>query len=72
MFGKKYDNFRSYLFSSQDSTKLSGKSIEIFYRDRNDVYWIGTESGLVSVDPSDGNCIEYLYDENNLESISSK
>lgn len=53
---KKYNNFRSYLFTSQDSTMLSGKSIEIIYRDRNEVYWIGTESGLVSIDPSDGNC----------------
>lgn len=68
---KRDDKFIRYLVSANDSSLLAEKSIEKIITDKNDIYWLATDNGLISVDPSDGNVTIYLSDEEKSESISS-
>ena len=68
---RKTERFRNYLVSMKDSALLSGRSINVIYKDRNNIFWIGTSGGLVSVDVSGRDSYSYVHGNASGSSISS-
>jgi ligand-binding sensor domain-containing protein/signal transduction histidine kinase len=63
VLNKNEKSFRYHFVSSKDSSELIGKSIDKIFKDRSDIYWIGTSEGLIKIDPSDGNFTKYLHED---------
>ncbi|MBL7828609.1 MAG: response regulator [Saprospiraceae bacterium] len=67
----KYDGYQfvNYLPVDGDSTSISASWVSEMYIDRQNRYWVTTQSGLNLFDRKTGKFTRYIYDANNPNSI---
>ena len=63
------EKFSYNVISPIDSAALAGKRVSVFYKDKNDIYWVGTPNGLLKIN-KDGTYVKYINDEDDSTSIS--